>query len=105
QQGVQRAVERAGLELNLVVCHRCHFLEDGVAVLLLLRQREQDVELDAADRHIGAPSLYARRIYVNGGLDGDDARNVESTRVGLRLGGGLGAGGSGVAGTGESTLT
>ena len=57
---VQRPVERAGLELQFAVSEGRNLLEDVVAMALLRREGEQDVEFDRSERHW----LYARQLYA-----------------------------------------
>jgi hypothetical protein len=45
-------------------------------VAILRGKREENVEFDWAQGHIGVRRLYAPRIHVNGGLDGGRWRKV-----------------------------
>ena len=77
QHPVERAVERAGLELQLAFGEDGDLLQQAVAVTLLFREGEEDVEFDRAQSHISVRRLYAPRIYVNVGLDEGTVRKVE----------------------------
>src|SRR5205814_3372930 len=78
EHAMQRAIERSGLELQLAVGEAGHFLQQAVPVTLLGGEREEDVELDGSQGHIGAQQLYAprtecRRSQVEKGCRGGPA--------------------------------
>src|SRR6185436_7850423 len=78
QHAVERAIERAWLELQLAFGEGGDLLQQAVPVTLLFREGEEDVEFDRSQSHISVCRLYARHIHVNGGLDEGTVKKVES---------------------------
>src|SRR5262245_48972883 len=64
---MQRAVQRARLDLQVALGEACDLLENGVAMKVVARQGEQDVELNRSERHMRGD--YMRQAYISTALD------------------------------------